>query len=129
MLTVGIPSYRLPRRTLNAEIDKLRGIGIEILLSTAVGRSITFDELRKSFAAVFVAIGAHVERKLGIPGENLPGVTGGVEFLRRVNLEKAGVTRPSRARNWRRKLRSGRGTHRSALRSNRGHDRLSPNAR
>jgi heterodisulfide reductase subunit A-like polyferredoxin len=88
MLTVGIPSYRLPRRTLNAEIDKLRGIGIEILLSTAVGRSITFDELRKSFTAVFVAIGSHIERKLGIPGEDLPGVTGGVEFLRRVNLEK-----------------------------------------
>ncbi len=89
MLTVGIPSYRLPRRTLNAEIDKMRGIGIEILLSTAVGRSVTFDELRKNFAAVFIAIGAHIERKLGIPGEHLPGVTGGVEFLRRVNLEKA----------------------------------------
>ena len=88
MLTVGIPSYRLPRRTLNAEIDKLRGIGIEILLDTAVGRSITFDELRKSFAAVFIAIGSHIERKLAIPGENLPGVTGGVEFLRRVNLDK-----------------------------------------
>ncbi len=88
MLTVGIPEYRLPRRTLNAEIDKLRAIGIEILLDTPVGRSITFEELRKSFAAVFVAIGAHVERKLGIPGENLPGVSGGVEFLRRVNLDK-----------------------------------------
>ena len=88
MLTVGIPSYRLPRRTLNAEIDKLRGIGIEILLDTAVGRSITFEELRKSFAAVFIAIGSHIERKLAIEGENLPGVTGGVEFLRRVNLDK-----------------------------------------
>ena len=88
MLTVGIPSYRLPRRTLNAEIDKLRAIGIEILVDTPVGRSIAFEELRKSFAAVFVAIGAHIERKLGIPGENLPGVSGGVEFLRSVNLEK-----------------------------------------
>jgi heterodisulfide reductase subunit A-like polyferredoxin len=88
MLTVGIPEYRLPRRTLNAEINKLRAIGIEILLDTPVGRSISFEELRKSFAAVFVAIGAHVERKLGIPGENLPGVSGGVEFLRRVNLDK-----------------------------------------
>ncbi len=88
MLTVGIPEYRLPRRKLNAEIDKLRAIGIEILLDTPVGRSISFEELRKSFAAVFVAIGAHIERKLGIPGENLPGVSGGVEFLRRVNLDK-----------------------------------------
>ncbi len=47
MLTVGIPSYRLPRKLLNAEIDRLRAIGIEILLDTPVGRSIAFEELRK----------------------------------------------------------------------------------
>jgi heterodisulfide reductase subunit A-like polyferredoxin len=88
MLAVGIPSYRLPRKLLNAEIDRLRAIGIEILLDTPVGRSIAFDDLRKSFTAVFLAIGAHVERKLAVPGENLLGVTGGVEFLRRINLEK-----------------------------------------
>jgi heterodisulfide reductase subunit A-like polyferredoxin len=89
MLAVGIPPYRLPRRTLNAEIEKLRGIGIEIMLGAAVGRNVSFEDLRKNFAAVFIAIGSHLERKLGIPGENLAGVTGGVEFLRRVNLEKA----------------------------------------
>jgi len=88
MLAVGIPSFRLPRRLLNAEVDRLRAIGIEILLDTAVGQSIAFDDLRKSFTAVFLAIGAHVERKLAVPGETLVGVTGGVEFLRRVNLEK-----------------------------------------
>jgi len=88
MLAVGIPSFRLPRPLLNAELDRLRAIGIEILLDTAVGRSITLDELRKSFSAVFIAIGAHVERKLGIIGEKLPGVSGGVEFLRQVNLAK-----------------------------------------
>ncbi len=66
----------------------MRAIGIEILLDTAVGKSIAFDDLRKSFSAVFLAIGAHVERKLAVPGEKLIGVTGGVEFLRRVNLEK-----------------------------------------
>ena len=86
MLAAGIPSFRLPRPLLNAELDRLRSIGIDILLDTPVGRSITFEDLRKSYAAVFVAIGAHVERKLSIPGENLKGVSGGVEFLRRVNL-------------------------------------------
>jgi heterodisulfide reductase subunit A-like polyferredoxin len=86
MLAVGIPPFRLPRPLLGAELDRLRAIGIEILLDTPVGRSITFEELRKSYSAVFIAIGAHVERKLGIPGENLRGVTGGVEFLQRVNL-------------------------------------------
>jgi heterodisulfide reductase subunit A-like polyferredoxin len=89
MLAVGIPAFRLPRRLLNAEIDRLRAIGIEIKLSTPVGRSLAFDELRKSFAAVFIAIGAHVERKLRVPGEDLPGVIGGIDFLRRVNLGKA----------------------------------------
>ena len=88
MLAVGIPSFRLPRRLLHAEVDRMRAIGIEIRLDTPVGRSIAFDDLRKSFAAVFIAIGAHVERKLRVPGENLTGVTGGVEFLRRVNLGK-----------------------------------------
>jgi len=95
MLAVGIPSFRLPRPMLNAELDRLRAIGIEILLNTPVGRSITFDELRKSFAAVFIAIGAHIERRLGIPGEDLPGVVGGVEFLRRVNLEKKNLDKPA----------------------------------
>jgi len=88
MLAVGIPSFRLPRRLLNAEVDRMRAIGIEIRLDSPVGRSVGFDDLRKSFAAVFVAIGAHVERKLRVPGEDLPGVSGGVEFLRRVNLGK-----------------------------------------
>ena len=91
MLAAGIPSFRLPRPQLNAELDRLRAIGIEILLDTPVGLSITFEELRRSYAAVFVAIGAHVERKLGVPGEHLPGVTGGVEFLQRVNLTVPGA--------------------------------------
>jgi len=95
MLAVGIPSFRLPRPTLNAELDRLRAIGIEILVDTPVGRAITFDELRKSFAAVFIAIGAHIEHKLGVPGEDVPGVTGGVEFLRRVNLEKSRFDKPT----------------------------------
>lgn len=88
MLALGIPSFRLPRRLLNAEIDRLRAIGIEIKLNTPVGTGISFEALRKTYAAVFVAIGAHVERKLRIPGEDLPGVNGGVEFLRQVNLGK-----------------------------------------
>ncbi len=88
MLALGIPSFRLPRRLLNAEIDRLRAIGIEIKLNTPVGTAISFEALRKTYAAVFVAIGAHVERKLRIPGEELPGVSGGVEFLRQVNLGK-----------------------------------------
>ena len=94
MLAVGIPCFRLPRNVLNAELDRLRATGIEILLKTSVGTAITMDELRKSYSAVFVAIGAHVERRLGLPGEDLPGILGGIEFLRRVNL--AGPIPPGR---------------------------------
>ena len=88
MLAVGIPSFRLPRRLLEKEINRLREIGIEIKLNTRVGRDVNFEDFRKAYAAVFIAIGAHVERKLNIPGEDLPGVIGGLDFLRRINLGK-----------------------------------------
>ena len=87
MLAVGIPTFRLPRRVLRAEIARMRASGIDIRVNTPIGRTITLDSLRQDHAAVFLAVGAHVERKLGIPGEDLPGVTGAVEFLRRVQLE------------------------------------------
>ena len=88
MLAVGIPSFRLPRRLLKKEIDRLRAIGIDIKLNTPVGRSISFEDLRKDYTAVFIAIGAHVERKLNLAGEDLPGVVGGLDFLRHANAGK-----------------------------------------
>lgn len=86
MLTVGIPSFRLPRKIIHDEIERLKRIGIEIKLNTKVGVDITLDYLLKQFAAVFVAVGAHIERNLNIPGLELPGVRGGIEFLKKVNL-------------------------------------------
>ncbi|MHB8839099.1 MAG: FAD-dependent oxidoreductase, partial [Gemmatimonadaceae bacterium] len=88
MLAVGIPTFRLPQRILDAEVERLRASGIEFRLNTAVGRELTLDGLRQNHAAVFLAIGAHVERRLDIPGEDLPGVVGAVEFLRSVRLER-----------------------------------------
>ncbi|HUI82834.1 MAG TPA: FAD-dependent oxidoreductase [Candidatus Binatia bacterium] len=89
MLALGIPSFRLPRKLLAAEVDRMRAIGIDIKLNSPIGpRGIPFEDLRKNFAAVFIAIGAPVERRLNIPGEDLPGISGGVEFLRKVNLGK-----------------------------------------
>jgi heterodisulfide reductase subunit A len=87
MLALGIPKFRLPREVLGAEIDRLKAIGIEFRLNTSVGQAVTLEALRQQYAAVFIAIGAHVERKLGVPGEELPGVWGGIELLRKVNLE------------------------------------------
>jgi heterodisulfide reductase subunit A-like polyferredoxin len=91
MLAVGIPSFRLPRPVLHAELARLSALGVQIRVDTPVGRAIRFDELRGQYAAVFVAIGAHLERRLAVPGEDLPGVIGGLEFLRGVNLEGSGV--------------------------------------
>jgi heterodisulfide reductase subunit A-like polyferredoxin len=90
MLAVGIPTFRLPRPVLNAELHRMLALGIEIRVNTPVGRAIPFDELRRQYAAVFLAIGAHLERRLGVPGDDLPGVIGGLKFLRRVNLEGPG---------------------------------------
>ena len=87
MLRVGIPEYRLPRDVLDAEIDWLERLGIEIRLNTPIGDGLTLDELKSSgFSAVYVAVGAHTGLKLGVEGEDLPGVLDGVAFLREVNL-------------------------------------------
>ncbi len=87
MMAVGIPAFRMPRDVLRTDVGRLKQIGVELRLNTPIGRDLTLEQLRRDHDAVFVAVGAHVERRLNIPGENLPGVHGGIEFLRRVNLE------------------------------------------
>ncbi len=86
MLALGIPPFPLPRTVIAADMGRFERLGVEFRLGVEVGRDVSLEELRRQFAAVFVAVGTHRERKLGIPGENLPGVHAGVEFLRRVNL-------------------------------------------
>lgn len=86
MLRVGIPSYRLPTEVLRTEIELLKKLGIEIRLNTALGRDIFLDDLRKDFDAVFIAIGAHMAKKLKIKGEDLKGVFPGIVFLRKLSM-------------------------------------------
>ncbi|MFZ5804875.1 MAG: FAD-dependent oxidoreductase [Acidobacteriota bacterium] len=86
MLTLGIPAFRLPREVIAADMRRFERLGVGFRLGVEVGKHITVEELRRQFAAVFVGIGAHRERKLNVPGEELPGVFPGVDFLRRVNL-------------------------------------------
>ena len=87
MLSVGIPAFRLPRDVIQGEIERLKAIGIEIKTNTPVGKAVTIEQLRKQYAAVFIGIGAHVERKLKVPGEDFPNVWGGIEFLWKVNQQ------------------------------------------
>lgn len=87
MLTLGIPSFRLEKDVVNAEIDILRELGVEFKTGVEVGKDVTINELRnQGYEAFFIAIGAQGSRKLGVEGEDAEGVISGVDFLREVNL-------------------------------------------
>ncbi len=86
MLVAGIPDYRLPKRVIEQEIDCIRDAGVSIKTGVKIGQDISFDELKESNDAVFVAIGAQGDQRLNLPGEDLEGVMPGVSFLRRLNL-------------------------------------------
>jgi len=88
MLRYGIPEYRLPRGIIDAEIAKIERLGVEIRCGVTVGKDVTVESLRQEFQAVFVAIGAHQGKSLGVPGEEGPGVWTGTEFLNHVNSGK-----------------------------------------
>lgn len=88
MLRYGIPQYRLPRHIIDAEVKKIQDLGVEIRCGVTVGKDVSFAELRRDFQAIFVAIGAHQGKNLGIPGEDGPGLWTGTEFLNHVNAGK-----------------------------------------
>jgi glutamate synthase (NADPH/NADH) small chain len=86
MLSVGIPHYRLPRDIIGAELYALKHCGVDIQYGITIGRDKTLADLREEgYASVFLGIGAHESRKLGIEGEEgTEGVLHGVDYLRRV---------------------------------------------
>jgi NADH-quinone oxidoreductase subunit F len=89
MLRWAIPAYRLPRNILDGEIDDVRALGVEIKCNTRVGKDISFEKVGEEFNYVYLAPGAHKSQKMGVEGETLPGVYGGVEFLRDFNNKEA----------------------------------------
>ncbi|MBR1759120.1 MAG: FAD-dependent oxidoreductase [Lachnospiraceae bacterium] len=90
MLINGIPTFRLEKEIVEAEIEVMRQMGVEIKCGVEVGKDITLDELRaEGFKAFYVAIGAQGGRKTGVPGEDAANVQTGVEFLRKVNLDNS----------------------------------------
>ncbi len=82
MLRYGIPDYRLPRTKLDAEIASILSLGIEVHTDVDVGTDITFEELKSRYDCLYLAIGAHTDKKTGIEGENSQGVMSAVELLR-----------------------------------------------
>jgi len=92
MMAVGIPEFRLPRDILNKETEIIRKLGVEIKLNTQVGKDTKLADLKKDFNAIFIAVGAHKGRSLGIENETVSGVIDGTEFLYKVNSgEKVNV--------------------------------------
>ena len=82
MLRYGIPNYRFPRHLLNAEIESILSLGIEVHTGVTVGKDIWIEDLQKEYNCLYIAIGAHQDKKTGIPGEDSVNVISAVEMLR-----------------------------------------------
>ncbi len=89
MLRYGIPEYRLPRDIIDAEVARIAEMGVEMKYECAIGKEITVEQLQKDYDAIFMGIGAHQGKKLGVPGEDGPDVYTGTDFLRGANTGEA----------------------------------------
>ncbi len=87
MLKAGIPDYRLDKEILEYEISVIEALGVEIRCGVELGKDISIDSLKKDgYSAIFVAVGAHSDMKIGIPGEDSDGVVASIDFLREINF-------------------------------------------
>lgn len=86
MLYTGIPAYRLPRELIDSEIELIRALGVEFRCGVQVGRDVAFEDLRRDFRAVIIAVGAKRSRMLALPGADADGILGGIDFLRAAAL-------------------------------------------
>ncbi|MDY3617709.1 NAD(P)-binding protein [Agathobaculum sp.] len=89
MLRYGIPDYRLPQEKLDADIAFILSTGIKVHTDISIGRDISFSEIEEQYDAVYLAIGAHNDKKLGIPGEDSEGVYSAVQMLRDIGEGRA----------------------------------------
>ena len=85
MLRYGIPDYRLPQDVLDAEIQRVLDLGVELKTDCAVGKDVPYDEIKSGHSAVFIGLGAHKGYTLGVAGEDASNVMSGVEFLNIIN--------------------------------------------
>ena len=85
MLRYGIPDYRLPAAVLDKEIERIEKLGIEIKLNTIIGKDIAYEQIQNDYDAIFVGIGAHKGKLLGLPNEDATNVFTGTEFLNKIN--------------------------------------------
>ena len=84
MLRYGIPNYRLPDNYLDQDIDNILSTGVVVKTEVTIGEDITLDKLKKDYDSIYIAIGAHTDKKLGIANEDKKGVMSAVELLRHI---------------------------------------------
>ena len=84
MMRYGIPSYRFPREKLDGEITSILSLGIEVHTGVDIGTDITLEDLRHQYDALYLCIGAHTDKKVGIEGEDAVGVMSAVDMLRHI---------------------------------------------
>lgn len=85
MMRYGIPGYRTPRNVLDAEIQRILDMGVEVRLNTRVGRDVSLEDVEKEFDAVLWALGTHSGKHVPVPGADAPNCLTGVDFLRAFN--------------------------------------------
>jgi NADPH-dependent glutamate synthase beta subunit-like oxidoreductase/NAD-dependent dihydropyrimidine dehydrogenase PreA subunit len=85
MLRYGVPDYRLPQQVLDAEIQKILDLGVELKLNTKVGKDVSLEALRERHSSLYLGIGAQMGRGLPIPGGDGPSVWTGSDYLARIN--------------------------------------------
>jgi glutamate synthase (NADPH/NADH) small chain len=86
VLMYGIPEFRLPKAIVQREINNIKALGVDIEVNCVASRTVTVDEIRKNFDAVYIATGAGTPKFVGTPGTNLNGVFSASEYLTRINL-------------------------------------------
>ena len=88
MMRFGLPEYRVPRKMLDKEIQRILDLGVEVKLNTRVGRDVSVEDLEKDYDAIFWGIGCDHGKTLPIPGNEAPNVTDGMTFLKAFNEGK-----------------------------------------
>lgn len=89
VLVYGIPEFRLPKEIVRQEIDDIKKLGVQIKTDFIIGRTLTIEELKNEYEAIFIGIGAGTPRMMGIEGSELIGIYSSSEFLTRINLMKS----------------------------------------
>ena len=89
MLRYGIPDYRLPQEVLERDIEHILTTDINVITDVSIGRDVTMEDIQKSYDAVYISIGAHNDKKIGIEGEDAENVVSAVSLLRRIDEDNA----------------------------------------